>query len=238
MPTRLNKYLSEIGYCSRREADRLIEQGLVKVNGVIASIGLQVEDDAEILIDDKPIKKQHRSIYLVLNKPVGITSTTDPKDPTNVIDYLKFPTRIFTIGRLDKDSEGLLLLTNDGDIVNKILRSDNNHEKEYVVTVDKPITSMFLQSMRSGVDILGTTTKKAKVKQLNKYQFNITLTEGMNRQIRRMCSQLGYKVEKLVRVRIMNITNDNLALGSWRYLTKDEIQIILDLTKESKKTID
>jgi 23S rRNA pseudouridine2604 synthase len=236
MSTRLNKYLSEVGYCSRREADRLIEDGLITVNGVVASIGDQVEADAVILVRGKPVRTSNRPIYLVLNKPAGITSTTDQSDPTNVIDYVKFPSRIFTVGRLDKDSEGLLLLTNDGDIVNKILRSGNNHEKEYVVTVDKPITSSFLKQMREGVEILNTKTKPAVVKQLHKLQFRIILTEGMNRQIRRMCSQLGYRVTKLVRVRIMNITADNLALSAWRYLTNAEVEALQHLTKDSMKT--
>ena len=237
MSIRLNKYLSEIGYCSRREADKLIADGLVKVNGIVASTGEKIEEDSIILVNNLPVKQKPKPIYIVLNKPIGITSTTDPKDKTNVIDYLKFPSRIFPIGRLDKDSEGLLLLTNDGDIVNKILRSGNNHEKEYIVKVNKHITSIFLQQMREGVEILGTITKPAKLRQINKFTFKIILTEGMNRQIRRMCSALGYKVTSLERIRILNIHNDGLAIGAWRYLTNDEIETIQDLTKDSKKTI-
>lgn len=235
MSTRLNKYFSEIGYCSRRKADSLIEQGLVKVNGVIATLGDHVEEGDDILVNDQPINHDNEFVYIVLNKPQGITSTTDKKDPTNVIDFIKFPKRIFPIGRLDKDSEGLLLLTNDGDIVNKILRSGNNHEKEYIVNVHKPITREFISQMRDGVEILGTITKKAKVKQTNKQTFKITLTEGMNRQIRRMCSALGYRVRSLKRIRIMNITDHVLDKGSWRYLTHKEIQTIHQLTKDSKK---
>lgn len=235
MATRLNKYLSEIGYCSRRKADALIEQGLVKVDGIVATIGDKVEETSVILVKDKPIKQENPFVYLVLNKPKGITSTTDRKDSTNVIDFIKYPKRVFPVGRLDKDSEGLLLLTNDGDIVNKILRSGNNHEKEYVVKVHKPITKEFILKMTNGVEILGTITKKATVKQLNKLTFNIILTEGMNRQIRRMCSALGYHVRSLERVRIMNITNKGLTVGSWRYLTKDELQTLHNLTKDSKK---
>ncbi len=226
MSTRLNKYMSEIGYCSRRDADRLIEAGRIKVNGEVATIGTKIEEPVTILVDNKPVKKETESVYIVLNKPVGITSTTNHKDPTNVVDYIKFPTRIFMIGRLDKDSEGLLLLTNDGDIVNKILRSEYNHEKEYIVTVQKPITNHFISNMRSGVEILGKKTKPAKVKMINKNTFSIVLTEGMNRQIRRMCSALGYRVTSLVRIRIMNITNKNLNTGDWRFLTKEEIASI------------
>ena len=233
MSTRLNKYLSEIGYCSRREADRLIALEEVTVNGIVATMGSKVEGDETILVQGQPVQSKQDFVYIVLNKPIGITSTTDLNDPSNVIDYIKFPSRIFTIGRLDKDSEGLLLLTSDGDIVNKILRSGNNHEKEYVVTVNKPVTSQFLQQMRSGVEILETKTKPAHVKQLNKNQFKIILTEGMNRQIRRMCSKLGYKVTRLVRIRIMRITNENLPLGSWRHLTKEEVHTLKRLTEQS-----
>jgi 23S rRNA pseudouridine2604 synthase len=226
MSKRLNKYMSEIGYCSRREADRLIDAGRIKVNGDVATIGTKIEEPISILVDDKPVKKEIESVYIVLNKPVGITSTTNHKDPTNVVDYIKFPQRIFMIGRLDKDSEGLLLLTNDGDIVNKILRSENNHEKEYIVTVQNPINRGFIKNMSRGVTVLGKKTKPAIVKYINKNTFSIVLTEGMNRQIRRMVSALDNRVISLVRVRIMNITNKNLNVGDWRFLTKEEIASI------------
>lgn len=237
MPTRLNKYLSEIGYCSRREADKLIEQGVVFVNGQQATIGDKVDDRSRIEINGQPINTDNQFVYVVLNKPRGITSTTDLKDKTNIIEFINYPKRIFPIGRLDKDSEGLILLTNDGDIVNKILRSGNHHEKEYIVMVDKPITTAFIKQMRNGVDILDTKTKPAKVQQLNKKTFSIILTEGLNRQIRRMCSALGYRVFRLVRVRIMNITDHKLERGQWRHLTKEEVSTLKQLTKHSKKTV-
>lgn len=236
MSIRLNKYLSELGICSRREADRWIEAGRVSINDVIAQIGDKVTEEDVVLVDGNPIQQDNTFIYMVLNKPAGITSTTDQKDPTNIIDFVKAPKRVFHIGRLDKDSEGLILLTNDGDIVNKILRSDNQHDKEYIVTVEKPITKDFVQAMSSGIPILNTITKPCNVKQLNKTQFKIILTEGMNRQIRRMCSYLGYRVVHLNRVRIMNITNHQLPLGKWRYLSKEEVATLKELTRDSSKT--
>lgn len=237
MATRLNKYLSELGICSRREADRLIQDGVVTINKEVAKIGDKVEETDVIEVNGKPIKASNKLVYLVLNKPKGITSTTDESDPTNIVKFVNFPTRIFHIGRLDKDSEGLILLTNDGDIVNKILRSGNAHEKEYVVKVDKMVTDGFLRSMASGVHILGKRTKPAYTEFIDSYHFRIILTEGMNRQIRRMCTTFGYHVTRLMRVRIMNITTDGLPVGKWRYLTNEEIKTLHDLTKDSQKTI-
>lgn len=236
MPIRLNKYLSEVGYCSRREADRLIQDGKVTVNGLLPELGQKVDDTDEIQVDGKDIKKDIKHVYLALHKPKGITCTTDQTDPTNIVDFVKYPLRIFHIGRLDKDSEGLIFLTNDGDIVNKILRSGNKHEKEYVVKVDHPITKPFIEKMSRGVPVLGKMTKPCTVEKINNYHFRIILTEGMNRQIRRMCSALGYHVTRLMRVRIMNITLDGLRMGKWRYLTNDEVNELKSLTEESSKT--
>jgi len=236
MQTRLNKFISETGTCSRREADKLIEQGRVTVNGKIPELGTKVSDTDEIAIDGKPLNSKEKSIYIVFNKPVGITSTTDLKDKDNIIDYIHHPKRIFPIGRLDKPSEGLIFLTNDGDIVNKILRAGNNHEKEYVVTVDKPITTDFLNRMENGVAILNTVTKKCFVEQEGKNRFRIILTQGLNRQIRRMCEALDYNVTKLKRTRIMNITLEKLNVGEWRYLTTGEIETINSLVVSSSKT--
>ena len=236
MAIRINKYLSEIGYCSRREADRLIKAGKVTVDGKLPEIGQKVTGEETIHVDGKEIKKNDKFVYLALNKPKGITCTTDQTDPSNIVDYMKYPLRIFHIGRLDKDSEGLIFLTNDGDIVNKILRSGNLHEKEYVVKVDHRITQKFVYSMARGVPVLGKVTKPCHVEKIDDFHFRITLTEGMNRQIRRMCSYFNYHVTRLVRVRIMNITLDGIRPGKWRYLTKDEVQEIKSLTKESSKT--
>lgn len=236
MAKRLNKYLSEVGYCSRREADRLITAGRVTINGSLPELGQKVEETDEIMVDGKSIKKNEKLVYLALNKPKGITCTTDQTDPSNIVDYVKYPLRIFHIGRLDKDSEGLIFLTNDGDIVNKILRSGNKHEKEYVVKVDHPITKQFVDKMGRGVPILGKMTKPCIVEKIDNYHFRITLTEGMNRQIRRMCSALGYHVTRLMRVRIMNITLDGLRMGKWRYLSNDEIAELKALTEDSSKT--
>jgi len=236
MAKRLNKYLSEVGYCSRREADRLITAGRVTINNTLPELGQKVDETDEIKVDGKDIKKNTKLVYLALHKPKGITCTTDLTDPTNIVDYVKYPLRIFHIGRLDKDSEGLIFLTNDGDIVNKILRSGNKHEKEYVVKVDAPITDQFIMKMSRGVPILGKMTKPCHVEKINNYHFRITLTEGMNRQIRRMCSALGYHVTRLMRVRIMNITLDGIKLGKWRYLTNDEVNQLKALTEDSSKT--
>lgn len=221
---RLNKYIAETGATSRRGADKLIAEKRVTINGVVAELGSQAEDSDEVCIDGKPIKAKQEYVYLALNKPAGITSTTERHIKGNIVDFVNHPLRIFHIGRLDKDSTGLILLTNDGDIVNEILRAENSHEKEYIVTVDKPITAAFLKQMASGVEILDTTTLPCKVKQLSKNVFNITLTQGLNRQIRRMCTALGYEVRALERIRIMNIHLKGLKLGEWRDLTSAEKQ--------------
>ena len=218
----LNKYISATGFCSRREADKLIEQARVTINGELVLAGARVCVGDEVEVDGEPLVKKKKPIYIALNKPIGITSTTDTTDKTNIISFINHPKRIFPIGRLDKDSDGLILLTNDGDIVNKILRSANKHEKEYLVTVDKSITHSFIQSMSSGVPVLDSTTGKCYVKQESDKRFRIILTQGLNRQIRRMCQYLGYDVKHLTRVRIMNIKLGNLAIGAWRYLTPEE----------------
>ena len=236
MLIRLNKYISETGTCSRREADKLIEQGRVSVNGKTPELGTKVSHADDIKIDGQTLKEKEKSIYLAFYKPVGITCTTDLKDKDNIIDYIRHPKRIFPIGRLDKPSEGLIFLTNDGDIVNKILRAGNNHEKEYIVTVDKPITAEFIMQMSNGVSILDTITKKCFVEQQNKNRFRIILTQGLNRQIRRMCEELDYNVIKLKRTRIMNISLAALNPGEWRYLTDGEINTINDLVVNSSKT--
>lgn len=235
MDISLNKYISETGFCSRREADKLIETGRVILNGKLAKKGNRVIENDVVKIDGQPLKKKIAPVYLILNKPKGVTCTTDLKDKTNIIDFVKFKSRIFPIGRLDKLSEGLIFLTNDGDIVNKILRAGNNHEKEYVVTVDNPISSDFIKKMSNGVGILGTVTKKCFVKQENEKQFRIILTQGLNRQIRRMCAVLGYKVTSLIRVRIMNITLSGLAKGKWRFFTPKEIAEINSMISNSSK---
>ncbi|WP_252504855.1 23S rRNA pseudouridine(2604) synthase RluF [Sporosarcina sp. Marseille-Q4943] len=221
---RINKYLSEAGIVSRRGADKWIEDGRVTINGQPAELGSRVETGDEVRVDGKPVKTEEQLVYIALNKPVGITSTTERHIEGNVVDFVNHPLRIFHIGRLDKDSDGLLLLTNDGDIVNEILREEHGHEKEYIVTVDRPITKEFIKNMESGVKILDTITKPCKVKQLGPCKFNITLTQGLNRQIRRMCSALGYNVRRLQRTRIMNIQLGNLPIGQWRDLTEKELK--------------
>lgn len=236
MQTRLNKYISETGICSRRQADKLIEEGRVLVNGKIPELGTKVSDDDVIKIDGKPLKVKEPPIYLAFNKPVGITCTTDLKDKDNIIDYINFPKRIFPIGRLDKPSEGLIFLTNDGDIVNKILRAGNNHEKEYIVSVDKPINSDFVKKMSNGVSILDTITKNCFVEQDGPNRFRIILTQGLNRQIRRMCEVLGYNVTKLKRIRIMNVSLKGINIGDWRYLTNEEMIQINSMLANSSKT--
>ncbi len=233
---RINKFLGESGFCSRREADSLIEQGRVTVNGSIAEQGMKITKSDEIRVDGKLISIKNGLVYIALNKPVGITCTTEHGVEGNIVDFINYPVRIFPIGRLDKDSEGLIFLTNDGDIVNKILRAGNNHEKEYVVTVDKPITQDFISAMSSGVRILGTVTKKCIVKREGINVFRITLTQGLNRQIRRMCDALGYRVIKLKRVRIMNVKLENLATGKWRHLSIEELKEINRLIISSVKT--
>lgn len=235
---RLNKYISETGICSRREADKLIEQGKVTIDGKVAIMGSKVRQDQVVKVNGKTISKVDELVYIVLNKPVGITCTTEKRVKGNIVDFVNHEKRIFPIGRLDKDSQGLILLTNDGDIVNKILRAGNNHEKEYIVTVDKPITEHFIKSMASGVRILGTITKECYVEKESKYVFRIILTQGMNRQIRRMSEALGYQVKKLERIRIMNINIGNLKMGSWRNLTEKELKDLNQLIIDSKKTIE
>lgn len=219
---RLNKFISESGKASRRGADKLIEEGRVKINGRKAKIGDQVKPGDEVMVNGQRIRLARNNVYLALNKPVGITCTTEKNVKGNIVDLVNHPLRVFNIGRLDKDSDGLILLTNDGDIVNEILRAENNHEKEYIVSVDKPITPEFVEKMSTGVRILGTKTLPCKVEQLSKYEFKIILTQGLNRQIRRMCEALGYEVYRLQRVRIMNIHLGNLPVGQWRDLTKKE----------------
>lgn len=233
---RINKFISEKGICSRREADKLIDMGKVTINGALAITGSKVFPEDEVKLNGKVISKKPKAVYIALNKPVGIVCTTDKKEKNNIVNFINYPERIFHIGRLDKDSEGLIFLTNDGDIVNKILRAGNNHEKEYIVTVDKPITKDFLNKMSSGVEILDTITKPCKIYKEGKHVFRIILTQGLNRQIRRMCEALGFTVKKLRRIRIMNITLDNLSIGKWRYLTKDELDIIFKLIEGSSKT--
>ena len=237
--TRINKYLSEVGYCSRRAADKLIEQGRVTVNGLVPEMGTKISQKDEIRVDGKLINEPTDDfVYIAFNKPIGIVCTTDTGvEKNNIIDYINYPKRIFPIGRLDKPSEGLIFLTNDGDIVNKILRARNNHEKEYLVTVDKPITTDFLKKMRNGLPILDTITRKCHVEKMGKFEFRIILTQGLNRQIRRMCDYLDYKVTKLKRVRIMNISLD-IPVGKWRYLTQDEMKEINRLVATSSKTYD
>lgn len=228
----LNKYISSTGICSRREADTWIEGGRVKINGKVAQKGNRVFEADEVTIDDKPLRNKPKLVYIALNKPPGITCTTDRRDKANIIDFVKHPKRIFPIGRLDKASSGLILLTNDGDIVNEILRVENNHEKEYIVTVDRPITPKFIKKMSNGIPILGTITNPCVVEQLGKNSFKIILTQGLNRQIRRMCEFLDYKVLTLKRVRIMNIKLDGIKIGKWRDLTDEELQALQENLKK------
>lgn len=233
---RINKYLSEAGYCSRRAADKLILAGRVTINGTTAELGSKVDLNDLVLVDGKSIiKKDDNYVYIAFNKPIGIVCTTDTKaEKDNIIDYINFPIRIFPIGRLDKPSEGLILLTNDGDIVNKILRARNNHQKEYVVRVNRPISQEFVRKMSSGVPILDTVTQPCTVEKLDKFTFRIILTQGLNRQIRRMCEYLGYEVTKLKRIRIMNIHLD-LPVGNWRNLTATELNQLNALLSDSSK---
>lgn len=237
--TRLNKYLSEAGYCSRREADRLIDAGRVTINDAVPEMGTKVAPDDVVKVDGEIIGERKQDfVYLAFNKPVGIVCTTDTRvEKDNIIDFINYPKRIFPIGRLDKPSEGLILLTDDGDIVNKILRASNNHEKEYILTVDKPISQTFIQRMAGGIYIeeLKQRTKKCVVKKIDKYTFSIILTQGLNRQIRRMCEYLNYDVQTLKRVRIMNIKLD-IPLGTYRELTTEEFKTLSELISDSKKT--
>jgi len=240
MAIRINKYLSEVSYCSRREADKLIKEGKVTINGEIPEMGTKVEVGDQVEVEGQIVKKstKQKNIYLAFNKPIGIVCTTDTRvEPNNIIDYIEYPTRIFPIGRLDKLSEGLIFLTNDGDIVNKILRARNNHEKEYIVSVNRFINRDFIQRMSNGVEILGSTTKKCFVQKLGPKKFKIILTQGLNRQIRRMCDSLGYRVQSLKRVRIMNIKLD-LPTGKYREITKAELLELNNLLENSSKTFE
>ncbi|MBS5620279.1 MAG: pseudouridine synthase [Eubacterium sp.] len=220
---RLNKFLSDAGFCSRRQADRLIEEGHVKVNNETALMGQKVNLLDKVTVDGKEVSREEEQIVIAFNKPVGVECTTDKNNPDNIVDYINYRKRIYPIGRLDKNSQGLILLTNDGALVNNILKASNYHEKEYVVTVDKPITEEFIKQMSKGVKILDQVTRPCVVKKVNKHTFNIILTQGLNRQIRRMCETLGFKVQKLKRVRIMGVHLDNLPIGNYRNLTNSEL---------------
>ena len=234
--TRINKFLSETGYCSRREADKLLDEGRITINGVVPEMGTKVSHRDEVRVDGKLIReKTEKPVYLAFNKPVGIECTTNLDVRYNIVDFINYPKRIFPIGRLDKASEGLIFMTNDGDIVNKILRARNNHEKEYTVTVNKLITDRFIQKMSNGIPILDTVTKKCKVEQISKTTFKIVLTQGLNRQIRRMCEYLGYEVTALKRIRIINISLD-VPVGRYRDLTDAEITELNNLIEPSSKT--
>jgi 23S rRNA pseudouridine2604 synthase len=234
--TRINKFLSETGFCSRREADKLLEQGRITINGKIPELGTKVSENDEVRVDGKLVRETNeKPIYLAFHKPVGVECTTNQKVRDNIVDYINYPKRIFPIGRLDKASEGLIFMTNDGDIVNKILRARNNHEKEYIVTVNRPITDRFIEKMSNGVPILDTVTRKCKVEQVSKNIFRIILTQGLNRQIRRMCEYLGYEVTALKRTRIINISLD-IPVGRYRDLTDGEITQLNKLIEPSSKT--
>lgn len=233
--TRINKFISESGFASRREADRIVEAGRVRISGELAEIGSQVSEGDVVTIDGKEIRQKTSNVYLAFNKPKGLETTTDESVPGNIISYLNYPQRIFPIGRLDKMSQGLLLLTDDGDIVNRILRSVNNHEKEYIVTVNQTITEEFVQGMSSGVPILDTVTKKCVVEKLSTRQFRIILTQGLNRQIRRMTEYFGYKVISLKRIRIMNIELGSMAEGALRPLSPLEMKDLKELLADSSK---
>ena len=231
----LNKYISSTGRCSRRQADKLIEAGRVTIDGVVSRTGNRVRPGNVVKIDGKPLHENPPLLYIALNKPVGIVCTTDRRERKNIIDFIGHPQRLFPIGRLDKPSEGLIFLTNDGDIVNKILRARNKHEKEYDVWVDKPINEAFLRNMRSGVKILDTKTRPCEVERTGRNRFTIILTQGLNRQIRRMCKHLGYEVTRLKRVRIMNVELDDLREGEWRELTRKEMAALNKLIQHSSK---
>ena len=232
----LNKFISSTGICSRREAEKLIIEGRVTINGKTTQLGNRVFDGDIVKVNGQLLKTKPKTLYIAFNKPVGIVSTTDSKERKNIVKYINHHERLFPIGRLDKPSQGLIFLTNDGDIVNKILRAGNNHEKEYVVTIDKKITDEFISKMGAGIPILGTVTKKCKVEKINDFVFKIILTQGLNRQIRRMCEYLGYEVTKLNRTRIMNVNLDKLKIGDWRELTSEEMQLINKMISTSSKT--
>lgn len=237
---RINKYLSDAGVCSRREADRYIAQGKVYIDGIKAEMGSRVRTDSKVTFCGKPVKNKEKKVLIAFNKPKGIVCTTDSRDPDNIVDFINFPTRIYPIGRLDKDSEGLILLTNDGSIVNGILKARYGHEKEYIVTVNKEISKEFVKGMSEGVPILDTVTKPCEVTVIDKNTFRIILTQGLNRQIRRMCEYLGYRVTKLVRIRIMNINLGRLKTGTWRNVTEKEMEELMKLidNEEMDKSID
>jgi 23S rRNA pseudouridine2604 synthase len=230
---RLNKYISDSGYCSRREADRLIQEGKVKIDGRVAGLGDRVQPGMVVICDGKKLTGDGEKVYIALNKPRGIVCTADPREPMNVVDYVGYPIRIYPVGRLDKDSEGLLLLTSDGEIVNRLLRAAGGHEKEYEVTVDKPLTKEFMEKMMSGVEILDTVTLPCKLRRTGARSFNLVLVQGLNRQIRRMCEALGYTVQKLRRVRINNLKIGNLMPGQWRELSEAEVRALMDSIKGS-----
>ena len=234
---RLNKFLSETGACSRREADAWIEAGRVQVNGATAVLGTQVTEGDEVLLDGRPVAARPQRVYLALNKPMGIECTTDRDVADNIVDFVAHRERIFPIGRLDKDSEGLILLTNDGDIVNRVLRAEHEHEKEYIVSVDRPLTREFLEGMSRGVPILGTVTNPCRVRQVGRNTFRIVLTQGLNRQIRRMCEHFDYTVRRLQRVRIMHIQLGDLPLGKWRNLTAAEVRPLLPPERTARETL-
>ncbi|MEE1199707.1 MAG: pseudouridine synthase [Christensenellales bacterium] len=225
---RLNKYIADSGYCSRREADRLIEEGRVLIDGRRGVLGERVSDGMHVAIDGIPLSDAGKRVYLLLNKPAGIVCTADPREPMNVVDYLRYPVRIFPVGRLDKDSEGLLLMTSDGEIVNRLLRAAGGHEKEYEVEVDRPLTRDFLEGMAAGVPILDTVTLPCRVRRTGEKSFNIIIVQGLNRQIRRMCEYFGYRVRSLRRIRIMNLRLGAMKPGQWRMLTDEELHILLD----------
>ena len=233
---RLNKYLSDAGVCSRREADRLVQDGRVMVDGKTAVLGMQIQEGQEILVNGKKVRREEKKVLLLFHKPRGIECTANPKIKKNVISYIDYPIRIYYIGRLDKDSEGLLLLTNQGELVNKMMRAGNCHEKEYLVTVDKPVTDDFIKKMSSGVPILGTVTRKCQVEKTGKKTFRIILTQGLNRQIRRMCEYLGYRVERLVRVRVMNLELGGLPVGQYREAAEKELENLKSLIQDSSET--
>ena len=233
---RLNKYLSDAGVCSRREADRLVQDGRVMVDGKTAVLGMQIQEGQEILVNGKKVRREEKKVLLLFHKPRGIECTANPKIKKNVISYIDYPIRIYYIGRLDKDSEGLLLLTNQGELVNKMMRAGNCHEKEYLVTVDKPVTEDFIRKMSCGVPILGTVTRKCHVEKTGKKTFRIILTQGLNRQIRRMCEYLGYRVERLVRVRVMNLELGDLPVGQYREAAEKELENLKSLIQDSSET--
>lgn len=238
MEIRINKYISDSGYCSRREADKLIEQGAVSINGKRATIGSLVKDGQEVKIHGEIITCNTQSVFIAYNKPIGVVSTTDPGDRNNIVDAIGHDERIFPVGRLDKDSQGLIILTNDGNMVNKMLRANNNHDKEYSVTVDRLINEDFVRKMQSGIPILGVVTRKCEVTKTGTHSFNIVLRQGLNRQIRRMCEYLGYEVVRLERTRVMHIRLGNLKPGQWRNLTPEEVETLHKKTANSVKTED